>query len=138
MSGLNPRYLACMYSSTRLHVQVFGSVLRRVTGYHALCFPQSLQSIRRVFSNNHGLLIKAYLFPIKQRNLRRQTQSLQQKKVSTSFTKTRSHLKTESSKWETRSKFNSLLRTHNRRHRTKFGRPGDLCTPALKISLALI
>ena len=73
MSGLNPRYQEGMYRSNRLQVQVFGSVLSRVTGYHVLCFPQSLQSIWGVFSNDQGPLINVYLFPIKQRNLRRQT-----------------------------------------------------------------
>jgi hypothetical protein len=115
-----------MYNSDRLRVQVFGSVLSRVTGYHVLCFPQSLLSIIRVFSNNHGPLITAYLFPIKQHYVRRQTPNLQRKKVSTNFTKTRSHLKIKSAKWETRSKFNSLLRTYNRYHRTKFGHAGEI------------
>jgi len=63
---------------------------------------------------------------VKQHNLRRQTPNLQRKKVSTNFTKTRSHLKIENAKWETRSKFSSLLRAYNRCHRTIFGRPGEI------------
>jgi hypothetical protein len=126
-----------MYSSNRLHVQVFGSVLSCVTGYHVV-FLSPFRASEKYFRTNVTLSLKPIYSPLNNTTYDDRYQIYNKKKVSTNFTKTTSHLKTESAKWETRSKFSSLLRTHNRCYRTKFGRPGDLCTPALKISLALL